>query len=708
MVRTLAWFVVLLAVPGVADASRLPLVPYPKVVTLGSGKDLPLVGDLAANVPPDWTSHVEVFGRQLGRLTQGRVRLRVDSGIAATINIRRVDSLSADEYVLDVTPGGIAIEASTLKGLTHATATLLQLVGGDASLRLPPVRIEDSPSVSYRNFMIDMGRNPHSLELLKETVDLLWFYKVDSLQLHLTDDQRFAWPSTAYPKLWDGLISLEQFRELELYAKARGVTVIPELEVPGHSSRLRSVYPEVFGQSATELATSATALNGIETILDELMDVFSSPYIHIGGDEAYGVPVAAQRDLINRLHGYLKSKGRQTIVWEGPDAGEGNNKVNTEVIHINWRTIAYPPDRMLRDGYRVVNAAWDPLYIVDHYPRINFTMCSPRRIFETLQLNRFKHVNPGIPTFSRPIVVEPSDRLIGFCMPWWEGREENFFGQNVPRLIPFAEVSWAGEDERDFQAFELRAKATEITRRHCFYPVTIQALNLVIPGDGVFHHKTELRMKLSESLKDAEIRYTLNGQLPRADSSLYSGPVTINDSAIVRAAAFVGGHSLGHASRLKLTRVTPTKNLALGKPVVSTAPSASPFSVERLTDGGTENLGFYLGYSAEPEPIRITIDLESVLPVDRIVVHAYSISNSAEQYAVEVSADGETFERVGRYRERPDNPVRPRPGSAVPVEHAFAARDVRYVRIVTNGNKGYVFDSFSKLVEVQVFGPDAL
>ena len=133
-----------------------------------------------------------------------------------------------------------------------------------------------------------------------------------------------------------------------------------------------------------------------------------------------------QRALINDLHAYLKSKGKETIVWEGPPLGEGDNKVNTEVIHLNWRTIDFPADQMLAAGYRVVNAAWDPLYIVDHYPRNNFTMASPQYIYETLRLTKFQHFNPGMPTFAKPVESQRSDRLIGFCMPWWEGRDENY------------------------------------------------------------------------------------------------------------------------------------------------------------------------------------------------------------------------------------------------------------------------------------------
>ena len=701
---TLRLFFLLLFLGASSNLLAQSLVPPPDSIAKRSTAGLKLPREITVEAPEQWKQHLQIVGDLVHRITAGKHSFRLGGAAQPDFLIREDDSLKEEEYVLDVNEQRIELRAASMKGLAHGTATMMQLLGQLANGTLPAVRVEDRPQASYRNFMIDMGRNPHSVELLKETIDLLWFYKVDSLQLHLTDDQRFAWPSTEFPKLWDGKITLDEFRDLERYAVNRGVTIIPELEVPGHSGILRSKYPEVFGKTGTELATSETALKGIQTLLDEMMETFSStPYIHIGGDEAYGVPVDAQRNLINKLHAYLKSKGRQTIVWEGPDVGEGANKVNEDVIHINWRTIAYPADDMLRDGYRVVNAAWDPLYIVDHYPRINFTMTSPQHIYETLSLTRFKHVNPGIPTFKEPIEVEPTDRLIGFCMPWWEGREENFFAQNTPRLVPFAEIAWKATAERDYANFEERAAITEAIRRAAQAPVSIKASDLAVPSDGVFHNQTRIELESPDFLGPLEIRYTLDGQSPSFESPVYREPFDVDRTLVVRAAAFIGGKKIGHGARMKLSHVAPTENLALGKPVTSTATSASPFSVERLTDGGTGNLDFYLGYPAEPDPIKVTVDLEETHHIDRVVVHAYSISNSAEDFVVEVSADGKSFEEVGAHRQRPKAPARPNAQSAVPVEFEFSPRQVRYVRVVTNGNKGYVFDSFSKLVEVQVF-----
>lgn len=690
---------------GTGTKTKLPLIPQPRNVSVDDRATLKLPATISF-IAPDaaaWEKHVEIVGLHVERMTGGKHRLVKSTESDATLVVAQNKKLAPEAYSLDVTKNQIQLSASTLKGLAHGTSTLLQLVGGLQGDRLPSLSIRDEPHLSYRNFLVDMGRNPHSVELLKETIDLLWFYKIDSMQLHLTDDQRFAFPSTAFPKLWDGIITVDQFKELEAYAVCRGVTIIPELEVPGHSGILRRGYPETFGKTQTELATTDKAFTGITTLLDEMMDVFSStPYIHVGGDEVSGVPEESQRELINRLHAYLKSKGRQTIVWEGPRPGKGKNKVNTEVIHLNWRMVNYSPAQMLKDGYRVVNAAWDPLYIVDHYPRTNFTMAAPQYVYEKLSLTCFQHVNPRLSSFTNPVEVQPNERLIGFCMPWWEGREENFIAMNVPRVIPFAEVAWDPSVVRDFTDFSKRLAKTEAARQSAFYAVQLSASNLAVPADGVFHNSTAISLETnslanerSKKENKTQIHYTIDKSEPNLDSPIYESPIELNKSTHIRAAAFSAGKQVGHGIRQTFTAVAPEKNLALGKPVKSSGASGSPFSVQRVTDGGTENLNFYLGYPAIPEPILVTIDLEEVQQVSSVTVTAYTISDSYEKYKVEVSIDGEEFTEVASRMDKPEKPTSS-------VAHKFETRDIRYVRIRSHGNHGYVFDSFSKLIEVQV------
>lgn len=524
-------------------------------------------------------------------------------------------------------------------------------------------------------------------------------YKLDSVHLHLTDDQYFAFPSKAFPKLPTvrNAISWDEFAELEQYASTRGVAIIPELEVPGHSSLLTRTYPKVFGEDSHDVATKPSSIEAIKTLLDEMMQLFpSSPYVHVGGDEASGVSEESQRALVNTLHAYLKAQGKKTVVWEGPRLGAGSNKIHEDVIHINWRTINFPADKMIAAGYPVVNAAWDPLYVVDHYPRNNFTMASPQHIYEKLDLFRFGHFNPGISTFAEPIQVPKTDQVIGFCMPWWEGREANYIPLVFPRAIPMAEIAWnPSAQPRDYQAFARRTAISEDTRRRAFYPVSIDASALFLENEGVFHNETTVR--LSKRV-DGELRYTLDGKAPTVESPKYNNPIELSESCIVRAAVFVGSQQIGHGSRKTLVHVVPVANLALGKPVVSSATAGPLHSVARLTDGGTGLLDYYLGYPAEPDPISLTVDLQKLQPVNQVVVHSFGTETAYESYTVHISADGKTFTQVAdRTKPSQDNN---RVG-----RHDFASRNIRYVRIETHGCKRFVFDSFSKITEIQVFAP---
>ncbi|MBC8451168.1 MAG: discoidin domain-containing protein [Planctomycetes bacterium] len=171
----------------------------------------------------------------------------------------------------------------------------------------------------------------------------------------------------------------------------------------------------------------------------------------------------------------------------------------------------------------------------------------------------------------------------------------------------------------------------------------------------------------------------------------------VERSVLVRAAAFTGERQLRHGTRRTLVQVHTVANLALGKPVTASVPSGPVFVPARLTDGGTGNLDFFLGYPTMPDPIAVTIDLEEAMEIARVVVHTYAYQDAYESYELWLSSDGEDWRRVADRLAKPAEP-------SAAVIHDFAPTEARYVRILTHGYKGQVFDSFSKLTEVQVFG----
>ncbi len=424
---------------------------------------------------PSFTPQIEVLRGSLQKLGANPLPLVKKGG---TLIFMKGELKEGHSYHIESLAGTLVVRASQPEGVAHAVSTLLQLVVIEEGRALwQALDVVDGPDHTYRSFMVDMGRNPHSPETLRRVIDMMGFYKLNYLHLHLGDDQLFSWPSRAFPKLLSQRAgwSWQEFEALESYSQARGVTLLPELDVPGHSTLLRRHYPEVFGKTPTELASLPQAQEGVEKLLGEMLSVFqATPYVHIGGDEAYGVPEEIQRDFINRLNGYLKRKGKRTVVWEGPRLGEGKNKVSTDVLHINWRTINFPAQSMLDAGYQVVNAAWDPFYVVDHYPQTMFTAVSLEGLYRW-DWRRFAHVNHGIPTFKNPHRTKTLDGIVGFCLPWWEGREENLMPLCLPRLAAAACPAWNSAGEVDFQGF-LKRQQDALQRLQAISEIRLPAL----------------------------------------------------------------------------------------------------------------------------------------------------------------------------------------------------------------------------------------
>lgn len=603
---------------GVNGAS---LVPTPKHLELGDASHHKL-RSLGCD-SEEFLPQLRVFEQALAQLGAGRLEL---AGDEAELRFVQCPMKPGETYRIRSESETLIVEAQTPTGMAQAVSTLLQLVEvQDGVAVLPHLKLADGPDFPFRCFMVDMGRNPHSPETLRQVVDMLAFYKANYLQLHLGDDQLFSWPSKAYPKLLSERAgwTWADFEALETYSQARGVTIVPELDVPGHSTILRREYPEVFGKTTTDLASSAAAKEGIETLLGEMIEVFrASPYVHVGGDEAYGVPEELQRKLINHLDAFLRARGKRTIVWEGPQLGAGDNKVSTDVLHMNWRTINVSAQAMLDAGYEIINAAWDPLYIVDHYPRTMFTAVDLERCY-LWNPQRFAHVNHDISTFGRPHVTKSHEGILGFCMPWWEGREENLLPLCLPRLAAVASAAWNRSGERDFEDFLLR-QGRSLSRL--------------------------------ESISGFHLPET-----PFADSA-----------SQVANRAFRGQVS------------------------VSSGAHQPHFGPDRLTNGITDRFDHFLGFATKPEPLEILIELPTACSISRVVVHETAVGESYERYELLVSGDGQGFESVGRSEQGTR-------GESSFVEHRFESRELRYLKIRTQGCHGLTFPSFSRLCEVMAF-----
>jgi hexosaminidase len=396
--------------------------PYPTLIPRPrAARPLPGTFELTADTPlvaaPGAEAAADIVRLLLAPL---RLPLRPASEGNGLI-VRLVPGDDKESYQLRVTVNSIEITGSDVDGVRHAVQTLRQLLPDAAYRSAPPPgtrwivpcgEVEDAPALSWRGGMLDVSRHFLPKHEVLRYVDLFALHKLNRLHLHLTDDQGWRIESKRYPRLHEvgshrsgtqawyerhgdpsdgtphgGYYTLDDLSEIAAYAAERGITVVPEIDLPGHAAALLAAYPE-FGVGSHQVATGwgiSTAVvkplprtvRFLTEVLEELTDALPGPYVHIGGDECmlrdwtsdievkeylaelgYGDPVQLFGHFLRELATYLAGRGRRTVVWDEGFVGDG---VLGDSVVTAWRG-----DRVARKaaaaGYDVVRCPVFPAY----------------------------------------------------------------------------------------------------------------------------------------------------------------------------------------------------------------------------------------------------------------------------------------------------------------------------------------------------------
>lgn len=676
---------------GQGSGPVLPLIPQSASTQVG-GRGVTLSADSrilaqSRRIVP----HAEVLAEELYLVTG--IRMRVGSGtpLPGDVVLQYDAGHGAEEYVLD-TNALVNVRARDDEALARGTASLLQLVGSDG--RVPGVSLADAPAHTFRALSLDVARKYHSLDVLKQTVELCRLFKVRYLGLHLTDDQNFMFPSTAFPNLDQNnfdqpAYTLAELRDLERYAALRGVTLVPELDVPGHSAKLVQLYPQVFGSlsGSTIDFQLPSCVAGVKTLITEMLDVFAStPLFHIGGDESGFSHLPAFATFVSELNEHVKASVRTTLMWEGFGPGADIPK---DILIINWESSYYPPDAMLEAGYAVVNGGWDPLYVVDHYPWVQYTYHTEERLFG-FDPYTFGHVAPGYPA-SNGISVPNTSHVPGALMCWWEGRGDYALPILRNRVPAFAARMWNTAGETSFASFEQRIEAVDERLESILFPVRVDspgAIQDYWKPERPFAGTTLVELR---SAREGTIRYTLDGSEPDQGSPSFSGPLSLNASTTVKAALFEGGERVGFVSRVGFRLVQPVSNLTTGKRVTTDSPEFIEHPPGLAVDGVIDPDAYW---SCFPNPAALTIDLGAAHTLDGVTVFSRWGNGYYERYAVELSSDGSTWSQVV------DFTANSQPASAAGYAHSFPPTSARYLRLDTTGNSWFPGGRFPRIVEV--------
>lgn len=395
-------------------------------------------------------------------------------------------SLHHEGYHLNVNRGKIEITGGSTAGVFYALQTLHQLLGAeDLPSKVPCVTISDYPRFRWRGLMLDCSRTFQSPEYLKKTIDRIAFYKMNVLHLHLTDDQGWRLeiksrseltkkgskfhPEYNEPERHQGFYSQEEMRDLIRYAGLKGITIVPEIEMPGHSTAVLVCYPELSctgkmvdkifpffkGPSVTPdilCAGNEGTFALIKDVIDEIVEVFPSEFIHIGGDEAPKVRwekcpkcqkrikdegLSDEKELqsyfISRVERYIYSKGRRLIGWS--EIIEGGLTPNAAVM--DWIGGA---KEATEKGQDVVMSPTSHCYF--DYP---YTSISSERAYG------FDPV--------KNLSQRQSVHILGLQANFWShmDREPELVDKQLfPRLVSIAERGWSPSESADWDAFRNR------------------------------------------------------------------------------------------------------------------------------------------------------------------------------------------------------------------------------------------------------------
>jgi hexosaminidase len=486
------------------------------------------------------------------------------------------DGLPAEGYRLTITPQQITV-AGKGAGLFYGIQTLIQLMPLEraATAKLPCATIEDYPRFGYRGLMLDVCRHFFSVEMVKRYIDLMAGYKLNTFHWHLTDDQGWRIEIKKYPRLTQvasvraqtvignyrdrtpqqfdntphgGFYTQDQIRDVIKYAADRYITIVPEIEMPGHAQAALAAFPELscdpkldykvaetWGVFNNIYCPSEKTFHFLEDVLTEVIDLFPSKYIHIGGDEAPKTVWKSSKfcqDLIKKLklkdeHGlqsyfiqrmekFVNSKGRSIIGWD--EILEGGLAPNATVM--SWRGEEGGIAAAQQDHDVIMTPGSQGLYIDHGQGRLNQ---EPLSIGGNEPLSKIYSYNPT------PAVLTPAQQahIKGVQANLWTEyitTDKKVEFMLLPRMLALSEIAWAPLANKNFKDFaETRLPGhlawLDKARYEFHVPTAIGAADTTIIG-------TQLTVDLKSPVQGATIYYTIDGYTPRETEMVFTKPIT--------------------------------------------------------------------------------------------------------------------------------------------------------------------------------------
>jgi hexosaminidase len=653
------------------------LIPIPEKVEWGEGSFI-LSGTTA--VKSSENKLTAYLTEQVNELTG--IKLSADlPGSGNTIILKAdagFDPANNEAYKLTVSGNQVEITGNSGKGIFRGIQTFFQLIdpavkapGKNSEVKIPQCSISDKPAFAWRGLNLDCARHFMTKDFVKRYIDILAYYKFNTLHWHLTEDQGWRIEIKKYPKLtevgawrkeadgstYGGFYTQEDIKEIEAYAQSRYINIVPEIEMPGHSLASLSSYPE---NSCTGGPFEVTNLWGVfkdiycagrdstflflQDVLDEVIALFPGEYIHIGGDEApkdrwkecpkcqARIKAEGLKDehelqsyFIKRISNYLYSKGKKVIGWG--EILEGG--LAPGAIVQSWMDFNAAVQTARQKHYTIVSPA-------SH----TYLNGSP----EDLDLRIAYSFDP-VPT---ELTGEETRYVIGSEVNLWTemAPQELVDSKLFPRMLALAEVFWSNPKGKNYDEFYSRVQKTyaDLTARGIKFGAESKAY---FPSTKYDEAKKQFSVEMLRGQKDIDIRYTTDGSEVTASSFLYEEPVTVDKTASIKFAAFKDGQNIGKKYTLSFDfHKALNAKLTLETPYSERYRAAGDNTV---LDGvrGTNDFRDANWQGYDGTDFDAVIDLGNEIEINKVIPRFILASNSwiflPVKVTVSVSADGKNF-----------------------------------------------------------------
>ena len=724
---------------------QIAIVPYPNHLETGRGTyrvtDRPVTCDSRTD---ERTQRAVVgFAARLATVTGGTNPVTVADEVPAS-GIRFVtdESLPAEGYELNVDGEGIEVRASQFPGFLYALQSLEQLLPAavygtepapDAAWEVPCVKIADAPRFAYRGMHLDVARHFFSVDEVKRYIDVMAIHKLNTLHWHLTDDQGWRIEIKRYPELtavgsirkatvvrkewgtydgtpYGGFYTQDEIRDVVKYAADRGVTVIPEIDLPGHMLAALTAYPELgctggpyevwgrWGVADDVLCPGREkTFEFLEGVLTEVMELFPSEYIHIGGDECpkvrwekcprcqakirqlglkddgeHTAEHYLQSYVTDRIGKFLAQHGRRIIGWD--EILEGRAPSNAVVM--SWRG-SEGGIAAAKLGHDVIMTPNSHFYF-DYYQSLD-TDAEPFGIGGYIPMEQVYSYDPAFPE----LTPEQQKHILGVQANLWTEyvlSDEHLEYMLLPRLAALSEVQWCLPETKDWNRFIGSFRMDEIYSqmgyefaKHIF---GVTASYAVDPEKG------GVVMTLTTQ-GGAPIRYTLDGSDPTASSPLYKAPVTIGESCTFKAAALREGMQTPvYARKFDFNKATGRRIALNAAPTLKYTYGGASLLVDGYRGGPVYSNGAWIGFLNEP--LDVTIDMQGAKPYSAVTVE--SLVEKGEwvfppsSVGVYLSDDGSEFTEAALMSVPQETAGSP--DGVKPFKVLFPETSARYLRVV--------------------------